>query len=277
MEDNTRQLLSRGRWRTRYWPFAFFILTGGLWIYLAIDGRITASLSLILIGVSLVLTFFWMLYAIGNWKMYAIEIADQPKILMDQARDSFLKPNLLELLSFIGPGKRKYFNEKFKTRSEEVHAQNLRDGRSRFYEDDVIKLHQNTSSVLRLITFELLVMFGIAAFMFYQEELSIRLICVALLILGIIGLYYTIKVLRKKLQTVLEISKRGIRIHSSFYSWSDMSELDIRKGEMLRFDTFASPRKEFDLRHLSQPLEHIRSSILFFSDLAAQKKAGKSS
>ena len=272
MKTSVAKSYRRGLWSVRVFPIFFLVLWSAGAIYLAFDGYITYTLSLYAIGLMAVLSFLWSQYQLGKWKMWMVENAENPKTVLEKARDGFMSPQIFENLAFLGGGARKRFHLRYDERMAEIRSSNLSSAASKYDVKNVISVHQQLGTTVRFILFELIVVAAVGFLFAYQSDVTIRLISGALLILTIIGIYFTFRTLWRKNQTVLEVSQHGIRINNKYYGWIELEEVDIVRGDTLIYKPHHGEKLEMRIDNLSLATDYLDELILFYKTAHATEK-----
>lgn len=262
----------KGLFSVRIWPMLLFILISGGLVYLTFLDYLKHSIALYLIAAVGLLSLLRSLYAIGKWKKWMVLNADDPKITLEKARNSFIKSKLFENLAFMGSASKAEFLNTYDERMSAIRVAKLDAASLKFDANDKISVHQKLTSTSRLLVFEFIVAISVALLFFYQEDLTIRLIAGALFIISLMGIYYTLKTLWKKNKTVLEVSQRGIRIDNMYYGWGELEIVDIVKGDTLIYRPKGKEQKERRVDQLSLPADYLDELILFYNSTYHKEK-----
>lgn len=272
MTQSNQSAYRRGLWRCQIWVLVFLFAAITVLVWLAFDGRIEYKTSLFLIGLIAAFSFLLYLYQIGRWKLWMVDHAENPKIVLELARDGFMPYHFLENLAFMGPSSRRYFHETFERRMVEIRSRHLANAANRFKEDQTLFVHQKLSPTLKLLIFELLVMIAIGILFYTQQDTTIRIITALLMIMAMIGFFYTIKWLWLKHKTLLEISRHGVRIEGNYYGWADLEVIDVIKGNTLMYKPKNGEQLEQKVNRLSMDAATLDEAILYYRTLPTTQK-----
>lgn len=254
----------KGRRQVVVWPIVILILVVGGLTYGLIEQLITLELGGIIVLCCGVLLYLWSFRLKAKWKTWMVKHSMNPKTSLELARASFLKSRFLEKLILWSPSERKAFDQTYEQRMESLRKDYLVSASEKYGDRHTVHVHHRFTSLMWMLLFELVVVTGIFFLIREQEDLTIKIIESTSFVLGIIGILYTVRLIWRRNATVLEISKKGIRIEDVYYGWSELEEIDVVRGNTLVYKKRREEEQSLVFKNLSLSAEYLDELILFY-------------
>jgi hypothetical protein len=254
----------KGLWQVRIWPmFVVLLVFGGL-IYGIIQYALPIDISLIGFTAVVLLCFIWSLRRIGTWKSWMAANTVNPKTAMEMANASFLKHKWKENLAIWGKSSKLKFRTDFDERMAEVKKAYMKDAEDRYAHKKPVSVHYRFAGLLWMLMFEVIVLTGLILLFMYQDDAMVKIIAGVVFVLGLGGMFYTLKTIWKRNQTILEISIHGITIQGKHYGWIELENVDIVKDDTLVYQKHKGPEQIVELNNLSLSGDYLDELILFY-------------
>jgi hypothetical protein len=239
------------------------MVIGGL-TWLIISGVLPLEIALFIQAGVLLLTFVWGLRQRRRWRTWMVQHSENPKTSLELAKASFLRSKMLDRLAFWSGAVRNKFQEDFNARMEALRATHLEAASHKYEKFPTINVYHKFSGLLWMLLFELVVVAGVVYLFMHQEDMTIKVILTALVVLALGGIWYTIKTIWRRNTTVLEISKHGIRIEEEYYGWVELQHIDIVRGNTLEYQKNGQDLQTLTFKNLSLSADYLDELILFY-------------
>ncbi|MCB0733196.1 MAG: hypothetical protein H6608_05135 [Flavobacteriales bacterium] len=273
---NTNKVYRRGLWMIRIIPITVLVIGMGVLIWLPLYGHSRYDYALLGMAILLVLTPLWIIRNIRRWKNWMVEHADRPKVVLEQARESFLKPGFLENMAHLTGSMRREFEGKLAMRVQQYRDDHLQHAREHIDSSKTYVIRKKTGPMLRWLAICSVVLALAILLAMNATDATMMAIYIALAVLMLVLDYIFIRSAIRRHRVILEISDTGIRIQGEFYPWGGITFIDVVKGSVLKYDT-ANASGELDARPLDIDPEKLDEVILFYRTTYNSKKDSPSS
>ncbi len=254
----------KGLWNVTVWPLVIVVIVLAGLVWGIIEAIVPLVISYVIMGGVILLMLIWSSRRKGTWKLWMVDHSANPKTSLELAKSSFLKYRLSELLTLWTKAEQATFVDQYDKRMENLRKEYLASASEKYGDKHTVNVHFKFSGLLWILLFEALVIAGLIFLFMGQADMTIKAILSVLLVIGFIGVVYTIKTVWNRNVTVLEISKHGIRIEKAFFGWLELEVVDIVRGNLLVYKTYHGEQQEYKMRNLSLSGEYLDELILFY-------------
>jgi len=132
----------RGSWKLRWRPRLIILFSLGILAYALFEAWIDPMLAGIIWGVILILVSISILRAVAIWKSKWLVKAENPKEVIELARESYLN-TFIERMTLWGWGERKQFHKVYDERMIEVIKTLQAQGKEQFSSQTELTIHKS--------------------------------------------------------------------------------------------------------------------------------------
>jgi hypothetical protein len=266
--------LSKGAWMIRWRPWLSFVFLLIAAIYAGYKEFLDINILLVVMGSLALILMLMTMRAIPNWKKNVLLNAENPKLVLEKARNTFLKRPIVEKSALWKLGELKEFRTEYDLQIQKVREQMLAKAGEIYESKSGISVHQSLgSSLIITLVMTFLILLSILWFRF-TEDVTQKTIASGILLIAIVFLVISVKSFFKRNASVLIINKTGITIEKQNYGWDQIAYIDVEAGDALVYQIHRQEKNSFSVVDLSRTPEEIDQAVTHFYN-QAQKGLNK--
>ena len=267
MEDKKNSdVTGRGNWKLRWRPRLIILFSLGILAYALFEAWIDPMLAGIIWGVILILVSISILRAVAIWKSKWLVKAENPKEVIELARESYLN-TFIERMTLWGWGERKQFHKVYDERMIEVIKTLQAQGKEQFSSQTELTIHKSFGNLIIWSFTMLLFLMGAMLWFRYRVDHTEKIIAAALFMVSLSFLIAFISRISKRNKNIIQLNRHGVRIQGEHYAWSDLDIIDVEAGKHLIYQKRDGEKEVLELDGLSKSGQSIQEAILYFKQI----------